>query len=74
MQNCLNVLGLVFINIEIVYPAKKQQKTSFVRRQGLILDRMPNKWVPTQSGYRKEMFYLTVNSTHFIYGYMVSHI
>ena len=25
-------------------------------------------------GRRKEMFYLTMHSTHFIYGYMVSHI
>ena len=28
---------------------------------------------PTQSG-RKEMFYLTTHSTHFIYGYMASDI
>ena len=31
-------------------------------------------WQGLISGGRKEMFYLTMHSTHFIYGYMASHI
>ena len=37
----------------------------------LLKKKKDQKW---RGGTRKEMFYLTMHSTHFIYGYIVSDI
>ena len=78
---------MVSVSLNKTYPSYFRRYGSVPKSYWQILDPIYNqglrlclgafKTSPVESLYiegRKEMFYLTMHSTHFIYGYMASHM
>ena len=60
---CVPVFDVVHYDFMIIFTGLKTNSTASVLNQ-----------IQTKLKQRKELFYLTMHSTHFVYGYMASDI